>query len=40
MDMQSGHTGRGGLLNSLSVQLGLLAIVVIVLLVIAWRYIW
>jgi hypothetical protein len=31
---------RGGLLNSLSAQLSLLAIAVVILLVIAWRYIW
>jgi hypothetical protein len=30
----------GGLLNSLSAQLALLAIAVIILIVIAWRYIW
>jgi hypothetical protein len=39
MTMQSDNRGRG-LANSLTAQLGLLAVAVIVLLVIGWLYIW
>lgn len=40
MNMQSGQTGRGGLLNNFWAQMALLAIVVIVLIALAVKYIW
>jgi hypothetical protein len=40
MTMQSGHNGRGGLANNLTLQLGLLAAAVIVVLYAAAHYIW
>jgi len=40
MNMQNGQAGRGGLLNNLWLQFGLLAIVVIVLIALAAKYIW
>jgi hypothetical protein len=40
MTMQSDHNGRGGLANNLTLQLGLLAAAVIVVLYVAAHYIW
>jgi hypothetical protein len=40
MNMQSGQTGRGGLLDSFWAQMTLLAIVVIVLIALSAKYIW
>jgi hypothetical protein len=39
MTMQSDNKG-GGLANSLTAQLSLLAVAVVVLLIVAWRYLW
>jgi hypothetical protein len=40
MNMQTGQTGRGGLLDSFWAQMALLAVVVIVLIALAAKYIW
>lgn len=40
MNMQGGQAGRGSLLNNLWVQLAALAIVVIILIVLAAKYLW
>ena len=40
MNMQSGQTGRGGLLSNLWTQMALVAIVAIVLIAFAVKYIW
>jgi hypothetical protein len=40
MTMQSDHNGRGGLANNLTLQLGLLAAAVVVVLFLAAHYIW
>jgi hypothetical protein len=40
MDMQSGQTGRGGLMNNLWAQLAILAVVVVVAVVFAAKYLW
>jgi hypothetical protein len=38
MNTQTGN--KGGFANNLSAQLGVLAIAVVVLLILAWRYMW
>ena len=40
MNMQSSQAGRGGLLNNLWVQLAAVAIVVVILIVLAAKYLW
>ncbi len=40
MNKQSSQAGRGGLLNNLWVQLAALAIVVVILIVLAAKYLW
>lgn len=39
MNMQSEHKGRG-LSNNLAAQMGLLVVAVVILLLIAWYYVW
>jgi len=40
MDMQSSQTGRDGLLSNFWAQMALLAIVVVILIALAAKYIW
>ena len=40
MTMQSDHNGRSGLADNLMLQLGLLAVAVVVVLFLAAHYIW
>ena len=40
MKIQSGQTGRGGLLNSFWAQMALLAVVGIIVIALAAKYIW
>jgi len=40
MNMQSGHTSRAGLLNNPWAQMALTAIVIVILIALAAKYLW